>query len=469
MPSGLLHYYHRLPPTLRSAVATVRGGYLRAWRYGGETDRLRDEALAREQWSAEQWMGWREERLAFVLHRAATSVPYYRDAWAARRRRGDRASAEQLENWPILEKEALRAAPRAFVADGCNPSRMFHDHTSGTTGKSLDVWLSRQTVRRWYALHEARARHWYGVGRDTRWAILGGQLVAPAGQDAPPFWVWNAALRQLYMSSYHIAPRHVPAYVDAMRQYGVRYVLAYPSALYAIAREVVEGKIPAPPLSVAIANAEPLLPHQRGAIERAFGCPARETYGMSEAVTAASECEQGRLHLWPEVGEVEVLAGGAPAPAGQVGELVVTGLLNADMPLIRYRVGDRGALAPAGERCPCGRTLPILSSVEGRSDDALYSTDGREVGRMDPVFKSALPVREAQIVQERRDRIRVRFVPAADYTDAAGDSIVERVRDRLGDVQVVLERCDAIPRTANGKFRAVICEIPPGERPRGTR
>ena len=464
MAERLLHYYHRLPPSLRSAVATVRGGYLRAWRYGGDFDRLRDQALQRDTWSAKQWTRWQEERLTFVLHRAATRVPYYREAWSARNRRGDRASPEYLENWPVLEKEELRANPRAFVADDCTPSRMFHDHTSGTTGKSVDIWLTRATVRGWYALHEVRGRHWYGVSRHDRWAILGGQLVAPSAQDTPPFWVWNAALSQLYLSAYHLAPRHISAYVDALRRYRVRYVLAYPSALYAIAREVLANGLESPRLHVAIANAEPLFAHQRSAIEQAFSCPVRETYGMSEIAAAASECEHGALHLWPEAGRLEVLAHDAPAPPLTTGDLVATGLFNADMPLIRYRLGDRGALRPSDTACACGRHLPMLACVDGRTDDVLYTTDGREVGRMDPVFKSALPVREAQIVQERLGVIRVRYVPAADYTTAAGDTIVERIRDRLGPVQVILEPCEQIPRTNNGKFRAVVCALPPDER-----
>jgi phenylacetate-CoA ligase len=466
MHSALLRRYHQLPPVLRSAVATVRGGYLRAWRSGRDFDDLRDEFLARESWDTGDWNRWREERLGFVLHRAATRVPFYRQRWSERRRRGDRASWEQLENWPILEKESLRANPRAFVADDCSTARMFRDHTSGTTGKSLDIWLTRRTVRAWYALNEARARVWYGVDRRDRWAIFGGQLVAPASQEAPPFWVWNAALKQLYMSSYHLSPRHVSAYLDALRRREVRYVLGYPSALYSIAREVVARGLRAPQLAVAIANAEPLMAHQRVAIERAFHCRVRETYGMSEVVAAASECEHHRMHLWPEVGWLEVFNADEPMPMGSVGDFVATGLFNADMPLVRYRLGDRGAIGDDSARCRCGRSLPVLASLEGRSDDVLYTPDGREVGRMDPVFKSSLPIREAQIVQERLDSIRVRFVPAERYTPEDGESLAERIRERLGPVEVVLEECDRIPRTSNGKFRAVICALPAEERER---
>ena len=466
MNDALLRAYHRLPGPMRSAVAAIRGHQLRSWRYGPETDALVAAALDRDRWSEARWSDWRDERLAFVLHRAATRVPYYREQWAGRRRRGDLASWELLANWPVLEKETLRRSPEAFVADDCNRARMFHEHTSGTTGTSLDLWWSGATVRAWYALFEARWREWYGVSRRDRWAILGGQLVVPASRQRPPFWVWNPALNQLYMSSYHLAPELVPHYLEAMRRHRVRYVFGYTSALHSLALAALEHAGEAARslgLTVAITNAEPVLPYQRETIERAFGCPVRETYGMAEIVAAASECESGRLHLWPDAGHVEVIGDSAASSDGAAGDLVCTGLVNADMPLIRYRVGDRAALDPDGAPCACGRSLPRLARVEGRVDDTLYTRDGRAVGRMDPVFKSRLPIREAQIIQRTLDRVHVRIVPAPGYSRTDGAAIVDRIRERMGNVTVELEEVDSIPRTANGKLRAVICELSAAE------
>ena len=182
---------------------------------------------------------------------------------------------------------------------------------------------------------------------------------------------------------------------------------------------------------------------------------------MAEIVAGASECEAGTVHLWPEVGNVEVLhdsADDALSP-GQTGRLVCTGLLNADMPLIRYEIGDLGSLAPAGRRCQCGRTLPILQSVEGRLDDVIRTRDGRRVGRLDPVFKADIPLREAQIIQERLDLVRVRIVPAKGYRARHGDAIIKGLRDRIGDMDIVLEQVDHIPRTASGKLRGVISRV----------
>jgi phenylacetate-CoA ligase len=90
----------------------------------------------------------------------------------------------------------------------------------------------------------------------------------------------------------------------------------------------------------------------------------------------------------------------------------------------------------------------------------LYTRDGRQVGRLDPVFKANLGVREVQIIQERLDEIRVRYVPTEQFNDEHARTIVRRLQDRLGPLQVIMEPMDKIPRTANGKFRAVLCRLP---------
>jgi phenylacetate-CoA ligase len=197
MNDALLKAYHFLPAPLRSVAASIRGQYLRSWRYGPETERLIEEAVARESWTVNQWKAWQEERLAYVLDRAATMVPYYRDQWSARRRGGDKASWNYIKNWPILEKNDVKANPKAFVADDCDLRLMFREETSGTTGKSLSVWWSKETVRKWYALSEARIRHWNGISRLDRWAMIGGQLVVPVSHREPPFWVWNSGLKSV--------------------------------------------------------------------------------------------------------------------------------------------------------------------------------------------------------------------------------------------------------------------------------
>lgn len=442
-------------------AASLRGYQLRWWRYNRDTDRLVEEASVREQWSANQWRTWQEERLAQVLERAATQVPYYQRYWQNQRSAGNRASWELLENWPILKKEELRAYNRDFVAGDCNPRRMYCEHTSGTSGTPLRLWLRRETLIQWYALFEARWRGWYGLSREDRWAILGGQLVTPVNQNRPPYWVWNAGLRQLYCSSYHLSASSAQAYLQGLGDHQISYLWGYASSLAALAQYILDQGLQPPKLRRVISNAEPLYAFQRDRIVEAFKCPVVDTYGMAEMVTAASECEAGTLHLWPEVGLTEVLRDDSDETAthGEVGRLICTSLLNIDMPLIRYELGDRGALNGGTDSCSCGRNLPVLSQIEGRKDDVIITRDGRRIGRLDPIFKADFHILEAQIEQRTLDSFVIRVVAGKGYSMQEGRAIVDRLQQRLGDVIATVEVVPQIPRTRAGKFKAVISRI----------
>jgi phenylacetate-CoA ligase len=456
-----LRLYHHAPYPIRMAAASLRGYRLRKWRYGPETDRLVSEALERESWSWRQWEAWQQERLAYILRRAATQVPYYRSLLAGIENRAEENTWDQLENWPILPKEPLRENPYAFLADGCDPLKMSNEHTSGTSGKPLNLWRSRTTDLEWYALFEARVRIWNGINRNDPWAIVGGQLVAPFHQTQPPFWVWNAGLQQLYMSAYHLSPQNVPAYLIALDRHKVVSILGYASSLYTLAQIATEKNLPVPPQKVIISNAEPLFEYQRQFISKVFQCRVVDTYGMSEITAAASECQYGQMHLWPEVGIVEVFEEDEDKPVnpGEMGRLIQTGLLNSDMPLIRYEVGDRGTPPMNNYECACGRQLPVINQIEGRLDDVVITRDGRRIGRLDPVFKADFPIREAQIIQENLDIIRVNIVPAPGYSDETERLIVRNLIERVGDMEIHVEKVPEIPRSSNGKFRAVISKV----------
>lgn len=453
--------YLHLPAPLRTVAASAFGYTLARRRFGRESERLVAEALARDGWSAEQWDAWRAERLHALLERAATRVPFYREHWARRREAGDTASWTELENWPILDKDTLRERAPDLVAEDVPRGSLVELSTSGTTGAPISLWRSHETDQAWYALFEARLRRWFGADRTTRWAMLGSKSVVPPGQRHPPFWVWNAGMQQLYLSGLHVGRDTVGAYLDAIRKHGVTHLVGYPSSLYAMAWMAEEQGLSGPRLRFVLSNAEPLTPERRAAIGRLFGCEVYDTYGMVEIAAAASECAHGSLHLWPEVGVIEAVdAEYRPVPAGTVGEFLCTGLLNADMPLIRYRVGDRGALAPDdGQPCACGRRLPLMLGLEGRTIDNLVAPDGRRIFAWEPTVFHDIPLRERQVTQFALDRIDVAVVPIPGFDEASERAIVARFRELLGAVDVVVRRVDEIPRTASGKFRSIVSHV----------
>jgi phenylacetate-CoA ligase len=436
--------YSNSPHWLRSLAASAKGCLLNCARYGADTDRLAAEALARETWDPESWARWRAPRLSTILENAARDVPFYREHWTTN---SSGRSPTVLQDWPILRKDSIRKNPEAFLSDNAPRWRLFIERTSGSTGTPIKLWQSRETLR-----------DWHRVSRRDRWGIFGGRLVIPQSQTRPPFWVWNAGMRQVYFSSYHISAQTAADYLAAMERYGLVYLLGYPSALASLAQCMIDARLPHPSLRLILSNAEFLFPYQRELIARAFGCPVYDSYGMTEKVCGASECPSGVLHLWPEAGVYEVLkdAVDEPVAPGEVGRLVCTTLLNADMPLIRYETGDRVALVEPALPCACGRRLPILLEIDGRTDDYVLTPDGRRISRLGSVFSSDLRISEAQIIQTASDHVTVKIVPAPGFDASTERAIVTALQARLGPMRVSIAPCSRIPRSRNGKFQAVV-------------
>ncbi len=452
----LVAAYARLPYPIKVAAASARGVRLRAWRYGPGAEGEVDRVLARDRWDAERWEHWQANRLAAVLAHAATAVPRHRRWFAAHPER----DPARLGDWPVVAKAAVLDDPSSLVAEDA-PARTYRDQTSGTSGSPLPVWTSRADLQAFFALHEARTRRWHGVSRHDRWAILGGQLVTPAERRRPPYWVRNPALHQLYLSIPHVTPASVADYVEVLGRVAPTHLVVYPSAAAFLARTGLDAGLTAPGPRVVIANAEPVTPAHREVIEAFFGCPVRETYGMAEMAAGASECEAGTLHAWPDCGGVEVVDDDdRPVPEGAVGRLVLTGLVNDTTAFVRYANGDRGRRPVWGERCACGRALPVLPAVEGRVQDLLVTPGGGRQFWVNPAFYG-LPVREAQVVQDAVDRVRARVVPAPGFGAEDEAAIVARLEDRLPGVAVRVERVDAIERGPTGKFRPVVSHLDP--------
>jgi len=171
-----------------------------------------------------------------------------------------------------------------------------------------------------------------------------------------------------------------------------------------------------------------------------------------------SECEHGSLHISPDLGIIEILdAKGNPVKPGEVGEVVCTGLVNFDQPLIRYRIGDLMRLGTGP--CSCGRNMPIIEEIVGRVEDTVVGKDGREMVRFHGIFIDLLNLIEAQIIQWEVTRFEIKVVTNGKWTEEEASIIKKRMASQLGDVHVAVHVVDSIPRNRNGKFQAVISHV----------
>lgn len=452
--------YRHAPASLQNLGVSLFGVAWRWRRYGPGYRRALQQARERERFTAEGWRSYQEAALRGLLAHACEKVPFYRDfalsvpganeGWAS-------YQLEDLPRLPFLEKQQVRPAPDRLVADGAG--RVHAYLTSGTTGTPLTIFMGARARRRWQALYEARCLNWAGVNRHQRRAMIGGRQVVPKGESPPPWWRVNWAEKQLYLSAFHISGETAPHYVKALRDFRPAYLVGYASSWFFLARFVLERRLTPPEVKAVLTSSEKLEPEMREAIQRAFRAPVFDAYSGVEMCCLASECEQHRLHLSPDAGVVELVdPNGKPVPPGEEGEIIATGLINFDQPLIRYRTGDLARLSR--QPCPCGRAMPVLEELVGRLEDVVVGRDGREMVRFHGLWVGLPAVVEGQVVQECYDRIRLRVVPTGAFGTHEETILRQRVVDRLGQVEVVIERVEALPRTERGKVKAVVSYVP---------
>jgi phenylacetate-CoA ligase len=179
----------------------------------------------------------------------------------------------------------------------------------------------------------------------------------------------------------------------------------------------------------------------------------------------SNECERHEgHHLAMEYGASEVVDDdGNPRPRGTVGRLVGTTLHNRAMPLIRYVTNDLTAIPD--RRCSCGRGLDLMDDVTTKAEDVLTLADGRLISPsvLTHPFKPLDCIEGSQIVQVSQDRVVVRIVAGADYTEGHTRHLKTELATRLGDgVRIDVEMVDALEMSANGKFKWVISQVPLG-------
>lgn len=451
------HLYRRLPAWAGHLAVSAYGLYWRRLRFGAGFEEALARFRARERWSVTEWQAHEAVELRRLLPRAAEEVPYYREMWGEGERKS--AAVGRLEELPLLPKEPIRASPEAFLRDSLRGRRLLRFHTSGSTGTPIQTLWTTSELRASMALREARSAGWAGVSFRRPRATFSGRLVEPDPKSRGPFFRYNVAERQVYLSAFHLRPDTAARYVEALRRHRVEWLTGYAVSYFLLARMILEQRLSVPPLAAVITTSEKVTPEMRRVMEAAYKCRVYEEYSTVENALFASECEEGRLHVSPDAGIVEILRpDGSRCTIGETGEVVATCLIRTSQPFIRYRLGDLARWS--GEICPCGRAMPILEEVVGRIEDVVVGPDGREMVRFHGIFVDQPNVREGQIVQEALDRLRVRVVPTNGFGPADEDEIRRRVTQRLGPgVEVAVEKVTEISRTAGGKFPAVVSRL----------
>jgi phenylacetate-CoA ligase len=331
----------------------------------------------------------RVQRLARLLASAARRSPLYR-----RLLKGRDLASLRLADLPIMRKADLMGhfgdwvtdpevrleALRRFIADRSRIAEPFLGRyvvweSSGSSGEPAIFIQDVSAMAVYDALESLRRPPFRPLQRLLDPLCLGERVVfvgATGGHFASTVSIerlrrLNPSLsRGLHCVSF-LQPTH--QLVAELQALAPTIIATYPSAAVLLAEERVAGRLQVAPHEVWTGG-ETLSPAMRRFVQQALRCPVSNSYGASEFLSLASECDCGCLHLNSDWAILEpVDERGRAVPAGEAGATtLLTNLANHLQPLIRYDLGDRVTLR--SRPCACGSHLPVID-VQGRSDDTL--------------------------------------------------------------------------------------------------
>ena len=406
---------------------------------------------------------YQNKKLRSLVKHAYDNVPYYHKTF---RKLGLRpegiGNKKDLLKLPILTKSLIRKNYQDLIAKNIPEDRCHQSSTGGSTGAPLQ-FIQDRLASDYARAAVYRSWEWTGWQLGDRYANLWG-----ASKDLDQAKKFRTKLKQamlkdhLLLSSYDMNENNLNEYIDKLKKFNPQFIRGYASAIYLLAKYMKSNNKSKLRPKAIITTSENLFDHQRELIDEQFDCKVFDGYGCRENSVIATECEAHEgYHISVENGIIECIKNNKHVSSGEMGEMYITDFNNHAMPFIRYEVSDLGT--PSDQACSCGRGLPMLESIDGRTTDLILTPSGNYVAGpgLTLVIKDVETLEQLQIIQESKDELLVKVVKGKGYTDKDQALLIKNLHKYISeDIKIQIQIVDEIPVEPSGKQRFVISKVP---------
>ncbi len=417
--------------------------------------------LEQSQWfSQSELHAYQTRQLSQFMQKIASTVPYYRLVFEEKGLKPEQIqSVEDLQQLPFLTKSLIRSHHQALIAHDAGKLSLFN--TGGSTGEPLQFYLGKERVTQDVAA-KWRATRWWDVDIGDREIVVWGSPIEVGAQDRLR-GLRDRLFRSKLLSAFELSQTNLSRFINLIQHYQPRMLFGYPSALAVIAQYAQSNGIKMDNLGIKVAfvTSEKLYEDQEKIISAVFNCPVANGYGGRDAGFIAHACPLGSMHITAEDIIVEIINDqDQQAAPGELGEIVITHLATGDYPFVRYRTGDLGRLDT--NPCACGRGLPVLKEIQGRTTDFLYAADGSLVHALGIIYvlREVAQINKFKVIQQHDRRIEILLEPSrhlpSDEQDKLVSEVTSAVHKRLGALQIEVNFVEELPAEKSGKFRYVI-------------
>jgi phenylacetate-CoA ligase len=364
---------------------------------------------------------------------------------------------------PLLLKKDIQEHLADLTSKKYHPENLVSNRTGGSTGMPLHYFHDKERL---FSMEASAIRHfrWAGHNIGDKIAAIWGSRRDISHPDGIKSKLRGLLVeRSIILDSSSINEVTLEHFTRELLRFKPKTIQAYAKSIYFFAQYCKEKNIKGIHPQSIISSAEVLLEHERELIEEIFQCKVFDFYGSREVSVIASECSEHKgLHINTDTLYVEFLDDtGEPVAPGQPGNIVITDLFNYGMPFLRYKIEDIGI--PSDKVCSCGRGLPLMEMVAGRTTDFIVTPQGMRVSgaALTIYLISSIPgIRQAQIIQDKIDHLNFRIVPGPEFNNGSLEILKEKVPEFFGsEMRYDVTLVEEIHKDPSGKYRFSISNI----------
>ena len=382
------------------------------------------------------------------------NIPFYRRTMESKNLKpGDFRKLGDLGNLPIINKEVVRKDYSQFISKKFKMGICKKSFSSGTTGEPFRSYFDRKTWLRKRYLSKLRARRICGMQFGQKVAIFESQSNEKLLKLNRKIRFNTPLQRVRYFSTFE----NIDSILPAMRDFNPHNIYCAPSYAFELTRALEKEKIKLRNLQRVFTSSEYLEQTVRTYIEKILDVPVFDLYGSTEFKEVAWECEKHEgYHINEDQVIVEIIKEGNPAQAEEIGEIVLTDLRNKAMPLIRFKIKDRGILL--SQRCSCGLSFSLMKPVSGRTTEYIELPNGERISqfRLTTAVEHVPGLLKYQIIQSASEQLLVKVILEPRYNADSMMQVERIIRDiTLEYMAISVERCQNIYDDKLGKYKVV--------------
>ena len=372
-----------------------------------------------------------------------------------------------IDNWvdlPVMTKADLQAPLAQRLSKGFTTKNCYVNKTSGSSGhpfifakdKFCHALTWAEIVDRfgWFGLdfNSSFQARFYGIPLDT----VGYQKER----------LKDRLSKRYRLPIFDLSNEKMESFLEHFRSKKFEYINGYTSSIVLFAKSLKSKSITltdvCPTLKYCIVTSEMLFESDKQLLQTVFNVPVINEYGASELDLIAFTNAKDEFVVNSETLFVEILdESNRPVPLGETGKIVITSLYNKAHPLIRYEIGDSGALSKKSTF-----KKPILEQLVGRTNDIAILNNDKKVPGLTfyYVTKSVIEddgnVKEFIIEQHKKDLFKIIYVADNELTISEKDKIKKALFTYLKEtLHLDFERVQLLNRANRGKLKQFISRL----------